>query len=255
MVFTQGRGFVFGASFGLRIRSLRFRVLVCHAADTASLATWFLFGKLFCVAITFGFGEKRCRKNLPLSDYSLNSQTWQPVVERYLQACFDDHKRQREAKLSNTLAGFFHEFGTDSVAQRYQANAETIRDTLLPPPPSSEWSVVSESDTEIIVEIPVDSDAVSYSNRVPFTPTRLLLISTGANWRVTDVWQPCIGCSMSRRRRSKTVGQCMMCDGAGNLSPIADKPCDHCDGTGKCPKCKNGPAVGWRRASFLLERP
>ena len=39
MVFTQGRGFVLGASFGLQIRSLRCRVLVCHAADTASLAT------------------------------------------------------------------------------------------------------------------------------------------------------------------------------------------------------------------------
>ena len=36
--------------------------------DTASLAARFLFGKLFCVAITFGFGEKRCRKNLPLGD-------------------------------------------------------------------------------------------------------------------------------------------------------------------------------------------
>ena len=51
-----------------RIRSLRCRVLVCDAADTASLATGFLFGKLFCVAITFGFGKKRCRKNLPLCD-------------------------------------------------------------------------------------------------------------------------------------------------------------------------------------------
>ena len=39
MVFTQGRGFVIGASFGLQIRSLRCRVLVCNAADTASLAT------------------------------------------------------------------------------------------------------------------------------------------------------------------------------------------------------------------------
>ena len=38
MVFTQSRGFVLGASFGLQIRSLRCRVLVCHAADTASLA-------------------------------------------------------------------------------------------------------------------------------------------------------------------------------------------------------------------------
>ena len=36
---AQGRGFVFGASFGLQIYSLRCRVLVCHAADTASLAT------------------------------------------------------------------------------------------------------------------------------------------------------------------------------------------------------------------------
>ena len=52
MVFTQGHGFVFGASFGLRIRTLRGRVLVCYAADTASLATWFLFGKLLAVAIT-----------------------------------------------------------------------------------------------------------------------------------------------------------------------------------------------------------
>ena len=68
MVFTQGRGFVFGASFGLQIRSLRCRVLVCRAADTASLATRQFFGKLTVVATLFGFGEKRCRKNLPLGD-------------------------------------------------------------------------------------------------------------------------------------------------------------------------------------------
>ena len=66
MVFTQGRGFVLGASLGLQNCPLRCRVLVCYAADTASLATCFLFGKLFPVAIIFGFGEKRCRKNLPL---------------------------------------------------------------------------------------------------------------------------------------------------------------------------------------------
>ena len=33
MVFTQSRGFVLGASFGLQCRSLRRRVLVCHVAD------------------------------------------------------------------------------------------------------------------------------------------------------------------------------------------------------------------------------
>ena len=68
MVFTQGRGFVFGASFDLQIYSLRCRVLVCPAADTASLATRILFVKLLHVAMLVGFGEKRCRKNLPLGD-------------------------------------------------------------------------------------------------------------------------------------------------------------------------------------------
>ena len=71
MGFTQSRGFVLGASFGLQIRSLRYRDMVCHAADTASLATCFLFGKLFVVVTLVGFGEKRCRKNLPLSDPSV----------------------------------------------------------------------------------------------------------------------------------------------------------------------------------------
>ena len=67
MVFTQSRGFVVGTSFGLQNRSLRYRVLVCPAADTASLATRILFVKLLHVAMLVGFGEKRCRKNLPLS--------------------------------------------------------------------------------------------------------------------------------------------------------------------------------------------
>ena len=71
MVFTQGNGFVIGASFGLQVRPLRCRVLVCHAADTASLATWILFGKLIGVATLVDFGEKRCRKNLPLRDLAI----------------------------------------------------------------------------------------------------------------------------------------------------------------------------------------
>ena len=37
--------------------------MVCYAAF---LATWFLFGKLFCIAMLFGFGEKRCRKTYRL---------------------------------------------------------------------------------------------------------------------------------------------------------------------------------------------
>ena len=73
-VFTKSRGFVLEASFGLQIRSLRFRVLVCHAADTAFLATRFLFGRLIGVSTFVGFGEKRCRKNLPLCDRTNHDQ-------------------------------------------------------------------------------------------------------------------------------------------------------------------------------------
>ena len=58
MVFPQGRGFVLGTLFGLQIRSLRCRVLVCNAADTASLAACILFGKLIGVAALVAFGEK-----------------------------------------------------------------------------------------------------------------------------------------------------------------------------------------------------
>ena len=66
MGFTQGRGFELGASFGLLSRSLRRHISVCHAADSASLAAWFLFGKLIGIATLVGFGEERCRKSLPL---------------------------------------------------------------------------------------------------------------------------------------------------------------------------------------------
>ena len=77
MVFTQGHGFVLGASFGLQIRSLCCRVVVGNAADTsdtASLATRILFVKLLHVAMLVGFGEKRCRKNLPLCELLVDSR-------------------------------------------------------------------------------------------------------------------------------------------------------------------------------------
>ena len=67
MVLTHGRGFV-GESSGLLYRPLWSRVLVCHGADSASLATRVRSGKLFVVAPLVGFGEKRCRKNLPVCD-------------------------------------------------------------------------------------------------------------------------------------------------------------------------------------------
>ena len=73
MFFTLGRGFVVEASISLlrllasvAFLGLPFRGQPWTAVDTASLATWILFGKLFGVATLVGFGEKRCRKYLLL---------------------------------------------------------------------------------------------------------------------------------------------------------------------------------------------
>ena len=55
------------------VLSLRCRMMVCHAVDTASLATRLSFGKLFSIATFVVFGEKRCRKNLPLHDAGQSS--------------------------------------------------------------------------------------------------------------------------------------------------------------------------------------
>ena len=66
MVFTQGRGFVVEASFGLPrllASSVRFRLPRRGHRLFGSVVS---FGKLFGVATLVGFGEKRCRKNLPL---------------------------------------------------------------------------------------------------------------------------------------------------------------------------------------------
>ena len=68
MVFTQGRGFVIGESIGL---PRLFALTVCSGLPRRGHRLFgkrFLFGKLLGVATLVGFGEKRCRKNLPLDD-------------------------------------------------------------------------------------------------------------------------------------------------------------------------------------------
>ena len=44
------------------VQSLRCRVLVCDAVDTASLVMSIAFGKLIGVTTLFDFGKERCRK-------------------------------------------------------------------------------------------------------------------------------------------------------------------------------------------------
>ena len=66
MVFTQGRGFVLGASFGLQISFAPLSRFGLPRRGHRFFGNAISFGKLICVATLVGFGEKRCRKNLPL---------------------------------------------------------------------------------------------------------------------------------------------------------------------------------------------
>ena len=66
MVFTQGRGFVLEASFGLPRLIASVTCFDLPRRGHRLFGNVDSFGKLFCVATLVGFGEKRCRKNLPL---------------------------------------------------------------------------------------------------------------------------------------------------------------------------------------------
>ena len=70
MVFTQGHGFVVGASFGLPRLIAPLSRIGWPRRGRRLFGNVVSFGKLLGVSITYGFGEKRCRKNLPLVDTS-----------------------------------------------------------------------------------------------------------------------------------------------------------------------------------------
>ena len=68
MVFTQGHGFVLGTSFGLLCSLAPLSRVGLPCRGHRLFGNVVSFGKLFGVAMLVGFGEKRCRKNLPLGD-------------------------------------------------------------------------------------------------------------------------------------------------------------------------------------------
>ena len=68
MFFTQGRGSVFGASLGLHGSFAPLSRFGLPRRGHRLFGNVIFFGKLSSVATLVGFGEKRCRKNLPLGD-------------------------------------------------------------------------------------------------------------------------------------------------------------------------------------------
>lgn len=182
--------------------------------------------------------------------------SWMSIVDRYLQACYDESKLQRDAGLTSSLANLFRENGSTSLAESYFAKFENLRDSLRAPADSSEWIMVANSDRSVMVEIPVDMEGGLLSTQVPFFRTRLLLSKReDGEWQIDDLLHPCMSCNTENRHRKTIAGKCTMCQGAGHLQFMKEKACNICSGTGKCQSCKNGSFEGWRRAGFLCESP
>lgn len=177
--------------------------------------------------------------------------SWKPIVELYLQACYQDNKLRREAILTSSVADVFRICGSEFIAERFLAKAKAVSIALLPPPHSSEWQLISNSEFAVTVEISVGvNSSSSYSSQVPFIPTRMQLTKHDEHWQIDDILHPCVGCNI-RQRRPTTVGQCALCEGLGHFPMLPDKTCSHCGGNGKCARCMNEATAGWRRASFL----
>ena len=68
MVFTQGRGYDCGASFGLPCLLASMRSFALPRRGHRLFGNVVFFAKLLGVATLVDFGEKRYRKKLPLSD-------------------------------------------------------------------------------------------------------------------------------------------------------------------------------------------
>ena len=179
------------------------------------------------------------------------NRTWSAVVELYLQACFDDHESSRATKLDNRLSSVIIGYGDESIAQAYSASARNVLDSLLPPPPATAWNLIEELQDQIVVEIPLESGATAYSNQAPFVTTRILLRKNYGLWKICDILHPCIGCNMGRPSGDYSAGDCMFCEGTGQLPALEKEQCIRFEGTGKCARCRNEHFAGWGRASFL----
>ena len=104
---------------------IRDSLLICRAADTASLATWFLFGKLFGVTTLVGFDEKRCRKNLPLCDPDRNHRmSLSPELESALRDRVAEHILRESQGDVDALYEFIDPDIRESRAAKYDFEPE-----------------------------------------------------------------------------------------------------------------------------------
>ena len=172
-----------------------------------------------------------------------NCDAWREIVAGYLRSLYEDARANREFSLNNSRKHFLRGFGTATVHRDYELAARDFLASLLPPPDSTDWQIVEQSEEHVLVQVTVGPNNHS-GHQVPFRTTRLLLASEQDNWQIVDVFEPCFSCNMTS---FGIAGQCFFCCGTGRQFGLRGRrfrwfkrtiseteQCKDCGGTGKC---------------------
>lgn len=189
-----------------------------------------------------------------------NPDAWREIVAGYLHALYEDARANREFSRKNSRDQFLRGFATATVHRDYELAARDFLASLLPPPDSSGWQIVEESEDLVLVQVTVSPNNRS-GHQVPFTTTRLLLAHEQGNWRVADVFEPCFWCNVTDLG---IAGQCFFCRGTGRQFGLKaqrfwwftrttseTEQWKDCSGTGRCSHCAEPDVPGWIRPSCL----
>ena len=216
--------------------------MLCNGARLARFHKWKLVSPCLLAIAVRRTGVSSLELPLPRDETAL---TWDGVVARYLRVRYEDARASLDAKLSNMQSRFLDEFAATSVQHDYVDTATEIRDLLTHPCDRSEWRLVDEAEDHTVVEIPVGRDN-GPSNTVPFVATRISLVRNERRWQIDGIYEPCPGCNLIRHCNA---GQCMFCEGTGNL--VRNEACRKCNGVGRCMDCLGEDVPGWRPAACL----
>ena len=191
---------------------------------------------------------------------SESRDAWREIVATYLHALYEDARASRALSLKNSQEQFLKEFGTATVHRDYVLAAREFLALLSPPLDSERWLIVENSEDHVLVQVSGGQHNHS-GHQVPFMTTRILLARRQGDWRVADLFEPCIRCNCTGLG---IAGQCSFCRGTGRefglttrrvrwfkRTALETEQCQDCGGTGKGRHCAEADTAGWIRASCL----
>ena len=182
-------------------------------------------------------------------DFLDQSTPWAHVVERYLDAIHNDRIDSLERKLTGRQAAVLRDCGTELISQRYQNKQNRSIANTNAFVPQGRWEILERSESEVVVHVPVDGKLTTNARQAPFISTRISLQRINGNWKIAEIYRPCITCNSRTQHSGISLGFCRICKGSGVLSDV-DMQCKFCDGSGKCKRCSMTPVPGWKRMDF-----